>query len=110
MRGSLKVAGVVAGTGLLAATMFGGVASADPVGTPGTPNCHGQRVSHGSSNSPVHEGHGITPKDRAGFLSEILSYYLGEPTTVSVKQFHQWVRFNCDSPGPQFDLTTLLPD
>ena len=71
-----------------------GTASADIVGTPGTPNCFGQRVSHGSSN------HGLTPKERAAGLQEIVDS--GDPfalelfgPTVSVGEFAWFVRANC---------------
>jgi hypothetical protein len=69
-------------------------ASADPVGTPGTPNCFGQRVSHGSSD------HGLTPGERAAALQEIVDS--GDPLalelfgpTVSVAEFTWFVRVNC---------------
>ena len=69
-------------------------ASAHPVGTPGTPNCFGQRVSHGSSS------HGLTPKDRAAALQAFVDE--GDPLalelfgpTVSVGEFAWFVRTNC---------------
>ncbi|HJQ42686.1 MAG TPA: hypothetical protein VJ831_06350 [Jatrophihabitantaceae bacterium] len=50
----------------------------EPVtGTPGTPNCYGERVSFGSSQF------GITPVDRAGFLG------------ISVQDFHNRVKASC---------------
>lgn len=71
-----------------------GAASADPVGTPGTPNCFGQRISHGSSD------HGLTPKERAAALQEFVDS--GDPLalelfgpTVSVAEFAWFVRTNC---------------
>lgn len=74
--------------------LAGGTASADPVGTPGTPNCFGQRISHGSS---VHE---LTPKERAAGLQAIVDS--GDPLalelfgpTVSVGEFTWFVRTNC---------------
>jgi len=92
---------------LLGSVGFAGTAYAqgepEPVGVPGTPTCHGLRVSTGSSHSVAKDGRGITPVDRAGFLSEIAG------TEISVSQFHQWVRFNCDSPGPQLDLESMFP-
>jgi hypothetical protein len=70
------------------------VASADTVGEPGTPNCFGQRVSHGSSD------HGLTPKERAAGLQELVDSgfppaveLFGE--TVSVREFADFVRTNC---------------
>jgi hypothetical protein len=65
-----------------------------PVGVPGTPNCFGQRVSHGSSD------HKLTPKERAAGLQEFVDS--GDPLalelfgpTVSVREFAWWVRTNC---------------
>ena len=48
-----------------AAAMWGvpQIASADIVGVPGTPNCFGERISHGSSD------HKLTPKARAAGAS-----------------------------------------
>ena len=67
----------------------GGSALAHPVGTPGEPNCYGNRVSHGSSKSEVHEGHGLTPVERVEINEEALGIDL------SVKDFHDFVKFNC---------------
>ena len=75
------------GAAVATATLFLGLgtgpASADPVGEPGTPSCHGERVSHGSSD------HGLTPKERAGFLE------------TSVKEYHERVRLSCSADPPQ---------
>ena len=79
VKNKVAVAGVTVVLGLTAGV---GGASAHPVGEADDPNCHGQRVSHGSSD------HGITPKDRAGFLG------------ISVKEFHQFVR-QCEPPPPE---------
>ena len=51
-------------------------------GTPGEPNCHGERVSFGSSVF------GITPKDRAEF------------NDITVQQFQERVRDSCEAPTP----------
>ena len=75
-----------------------GPASADTVGVPGTPNCFGQRISHGSS---VHK---LTPKARAAGLQEIVDS--GDPLAialfgdkVTVREFAAFVRANCsDNP------------
>ena len=71
-----------------------GTASADTVGTPGTPNCFGMRISHGSSD------HGLTPKELAAMLQAIVDS--GDPLalelfgpTVSVAEFTWFVRTNC---------------
>jgi hypothetical protein len=94
---------------LLAAAALGcavlaGSAGADgtPVGTPGTPNCHGVRVSAGSSQN------GLTPVDRANALTDIIQGgQAGEfgqlleqlfGTDVSVQEFQEWVRLNCEAP------------
>jgi hypothetical protein len=73
-------------------------AQAHTVGVPGTPNCFGQRVSHGSS------AHGLTPKERATALQEIVNS--GDPLavaffgdTVTVGEFAEFVKLNCsDTP------------
>jgi len=69
-----------------------------PVGEPGTPNCFGQRISHGSSD------HKLTPKERAAALQEIVDS--GDPLAlelfgpkVTVREFAWFVRTNCsDNP------------
>jgi len=75
-----------------------GVASAHTVGVPGTPNCFGERISHGSSV------HGLTPKERAAGLQAIVDS--GDPLalelfgpTVSVQEMIKFVQANCsDNP------------
>ena len=75
-----------------------GPAMAHTVGVPGTPNCFGQRISHGSSD------HQLTPKERAAGLQEIVDS--GDPEaialfgdTVTVREFAWFVRTNCsDNP------------
>jgi hypothetical protein len=71
-----------------------GLASAHPVGTPGTPSCFGERVSHGSSD------HGLTPKERAAGLQELVDSGFPEAVelfgdTVTVREFAWFVRTNC---------------
>ena len=81
-----------------ALTVCTGPAMADTVGVPGTPNCFGQRISHGSSV------HNLTPKERAAGLQAIVDS--GDPQalalfgpTVSVGEFTWFVRTNCsDNP------------
>jgi hypothetical protein len=83
-----------------AAAMWGvpQIASADIVGVPGTPNCFGQRISHGSSD------HDLTPKERAAGLQELVD--AGFPPavelfgpTVSVQEMIKFVKANCsDNP------------
>jgi hypothetical protein len=78
-----------------AAAMWGvpQIASADAVGVPGTPTCFGQRISHGSSD------HGLTPKERAAALQELVD--AGEipidafGPTVSVQEMIKFVKINC---------------
>ncbi len=79
-----------------------GVASAHPVGTPGTPSCFGERISHGSSD------HKLTPGDRAAGLQAFVDE--GDPLalelfgdTVSIGEFAWFVRVNCS------DDPILLP-
>ena len=79
-----------------AAAMWGvpQIASAHPVGEPGTPTCFGQRISHGSSD------HQLTPKERAAMLQEFVD--AGDPLaielfgeTVSVQDMIKFVQINC---------------
>ena len=78
----MKKKAVVAGLTMMVGLSIGaGAAGAHPVGSAGDPNCHGRRVSHGSSV------HGDTPKDRAGYLE------------ISVRQYHERVR-QCNPPPP----------
>lgn len=73
-------------------------ATADTVGVPGTPNCFGQRISHGSSV------HGLTPKERTAGLQALVDE--GFPpavalfgATVTVREMTAFVRANCsDNP------------
>ena len=90
MKKKLVVAGL---TTMLGLTWGIGGASAHPVGDASEPNCHGQRVSHGSKAETA-GGHGWTPKERAEMLGEQLEQ------DVSVKEFHQFVR-PCEPP-PEF--------
>ena len=87
---------VLLGLPLVAATIVftPAVASADTVGVPGTPNCFGQRVSHGSSD------HKLTPKERAAALQGFVDS--GDPLayelfgdTVTAGEFAWFVRTNC---------------
>ncbi|HEX7188494.1 MAG TPA: hypothetical protein VF423_09760 [Actinomycetes bacterium] len=78
------------------------MASAHPVGTPGTPSCFGERISHGSSD------HELTPGDRAAGLQAFVDAedplaleLFGD--TVSVGEFAWFVRVNCS------DDPILLP-
>jgi hypothetical protein len=64
-----------AGVALVAVS---GNASAQATGTPGEPQCHGERVSFGSKEF------GATPKDRA------------EINNISVQQFQAKVRESCE--------------
>ena len=75
-----------------------GLASAHTVGTPGEPNCFGQRISHGSSV------HGLTPKERAAGLQALVDEGVPEAVaffgpTVEVREMTLFVRLNCsDNP------------
>jgi hypothetical protein len=75
-----------------------GAASAHSVGTPGTPSCFGERISHGSSE------HQLTPKERAAGLQALVDEGFPEAVelfgpTVTVREFADFVRVNCsDSP------------
>ena len=95
----------IAAASVAAVTLSASAAGAHPVGTPGEPNCHGQRISHG--NDPKDPAHGLTPPERAAILTEIiaeggpfgsfLELLFGEE--VSVAEFHQFVR--ACAPPPQ---------
>lgn len=83
----------------------GAPAMADIVGTPGTPSCFGERVSHGSAD------HELTPVDRAALLDEFIvtPALAGEfgpeiqalaeeffgTDGVSVQETMRWIRANC---------------
>ena len=75
-----------------------GVATADTVGTPGTPTCFGQRVSHGSND------HKQTPVDRTAGLQALVDEGFPEAValfgpTVTVREWADFVRTNCsDNP------------
>jgi len=84
--------GLLAAVALFGAAWAGsGIAQAHPVGDASEPNCHGQRVSHGASHSPVHEGHQLTPVDRRDIIEEIT----GEDITVG-----EWNKFIKTCPPP----------
>ena len=90
MKSRFKVA--LASTSLVVGLVFaGGVASAHPVGDASEPNCHGQRVSHGASHSPIHEGHGLTPVERRDLVEEFVG-----PITVG-----EWNEFIKTCPPPE---------
>lgn len=78
---------LAASTVVVAAVMVVGPAGAHPVGDSSEPNCHGQRISHGSSD------HGLTPKERAEMASELF----GED--ISVREMQEFVRM-CLPPPP----------
>jgi hypothetical protein len=76
-----------------------GIASAHPVGTPGEPNCFGQRTSH--ANSPTHQG---TPKERAAIFERDVLPFVPEAQelfgdSIEVREIQFFVRTNCsDNP------------
>jgi hypothetical protein len=94
------------GAVVIAAVIGAAPAAAHPVGAPGEANCHGVRVSHGSSD------HDQTPVDRVEELNDLLSLdpadlppgfaafvrflqdFFGEEATV--QEFHRFVRMNCE--------------
>lgn len=90
---------VVVPVAVLAAGLMPGVAAADgPVGTPGTPPCFGERISHANSD------HKLQAKDRVAGLQELVDSgfppavaLFGE--TVTVREMMDFVRVNCsDNP------------
>lgn len=84
----------VFGASASALLLGAGVAAAHPVGTQGEPNCHGQRVSHGASHSPVFEGHGLTPVERRDAIEEILGIQ------ITVGEWNQHIKL-CLPPPDQ---------
>jgi hypothetical protein len=94
---------------LVAGMLIGpAVASAHPVSRFGEPDCLGARISHGSASFNAHEGHEMTPVDRAAALQEMVDFirefgteeevafadeFFGE--TVSVKEMMSFVKANC---------------
>lgn len=102
-----KILGSAFAAVMLAVTIGSGIASADVVGTPGDPNCHGVRVGHGSSD------HDLTPVARVAELNNLLSLdpatlppgfaefvtflqdFFGEEATVA--EFHRFVKANCEA-------------
>jgi hypothetical protein len=75
-----------------------GLASAHTVGTPGTPQCFGERISHASSD------HKLTPKERAANFEKFVLPEQPEAqalfgNSVSVREIQWFVRQNCsDNP------------
>ncbi len=99
-----KKLGAALATVMLALGLGAGAAGAHPVAEPGTPSCHGERVSHGSSD------HGQTPGDRVAELNDIITNgpppgvsefvdmirdFFGEEATV--QEFHRFVRMHCSA-------------
>jgi hypothetical protein len=86
---ALLVPAVLAGVLLTPA-----VASADPVGTPGTPRCFGERMSHAASD------HKLTPKERAAIFERDVLPFVPEAQelfgdTIEVREIQWFVRVNC---------------
>ena len=67
------------------------IALAHPVGDESEPSCHGQRVSHGASHSPIHGGHGLTPVERRDIVEEFVG-----PISVG-----EWNKFIKTCPPPE---------
>jgi hypothetical protein len=88
-----RIASFLASVSVIAYLAFSpSVAAGHPVGDESEPNCHGQRVSHGASHSPVHEGHGLTPVERRDIVQEF--EFVG-PITVG-----EWNKFIKTCPPP----------
>ena len=106
MMGLRKKLFAAAGTATLALSVAAGVASAqgEPVGTPGQPQCHGERVSAGNRrvediiipelgvNLP---GFRLTPPHRAQLLN---TFQVGGRTDWTVQDFQNRVRASCEAP------------
>jgi hypothetical protein len=87
------LAGILGAVTLAGGLLTPGAAFAHPVGDDTQANCHGQRVSHGASHSPVHEGHELTPVERRDMIEE----FLGEEITMG--EWHKFVK-TCPPPEP----------
>ena len=69
--------------------------AAHPVGEADEPNCLGQRVSHRSSHSPVHGGHGLSPVERRDLVEELF----GE----DIPNLGLWIKFVKQCLEPPFE-------
>lgn len=88
-----RFSAVVATAAVAVALVAGAeLAAAHPVGDASEPSCHGQRVSHGASHSPVHEGHELTPVQRRDIIAELI----GEEITLG-----DWHKFIKTCPPPE---------
>lgn len=74
---------------------FASPVAAHPVGEASEPNCLGQRMSHGASHSPVHDGHGLTPIERRDLLRETFP----EDADITVSEMIQFIKL-CLPPLP----------
>jgi len=69
--------------------------AAHPVGEASVPNCFGQRIRHGSSHSPVHGGHGLTPVERR----DLLRVTFPEDAGITMSEMMQFIKM-CFEPLP----------
>jgi hypothetical protein len=97
--------GLGAATLALVVTTGSAFAQGVPVGTPGEPNCHGERVSAG--NQRVEDivipelgidltDYRLTPPNRTNLLN---TFGVDGRTDWTVQDFQNRVRASCDSPG-----------
>jgi hypothetical protein len=82
---------ILAASATVALFLGSGLAAAHPVGDASEPNCHGQRVSHGASHSPVHEGHGLTPGERRDAIEQFLGF------EISIGEWNKFIK-TCPPP------------
>ena len=87
----------------LSLALTAGIAGAQgvPVGTPGEPQCHGERVSAGNQNvvdipEIGLEDHRLTPKGRVALLN---AFGVDGRTDWTVQDFHERVRASCEEDG-----------
>ena len=76
----------------------GASAQGMPVGTPGDPQCHGERVSTGNQRVEDIPGVGVvrlTPKERTDLLN---TFQVDGRTDWTVQDFQDRVRTSCEAP------------
>lgn len=93
--------GLGAATLTLALSAGSAFAQGQPVGTPGAPNCHGQRISAGNHRvEDIPElgltNYRLTPPHRVALLN---AFAVDGRTDWTVQDFQQRVRASCQAPG-----------
>jgi|SRR4051794_39387030 len=94
---AVGVATIALGVGAVGASAQG-----MPVGTPGDPQCHGERVSAGNQKVVDIPELGLTnvrltPKERTDLLN---AFQVDGRTDWTVQDFQDRVRTSCEAPSP----------